>query len=1082
MDSESQTSFAPFPYHRVRQHYKEMSSDLSGRGDDDDTLVDGTPDMRGSPSYTDMSSEASGHDDDDDDDDMLVDDIPDFARAWHPSVRRPSKLPDPLSYHEVIDPQAIFELDEDGSTEPILVVPSNCKYCKSVAQACSRSRPTCARCNKAGKDCQPSKQGYTKLPRPKVQKPPVAGTKNARNIAKASSEPQQAGSSRSRVALSSNVNGGREAGLSRTLKRPLSPQAVLAPQKKPQIKTAAPKGKAICKSNEPSKVADNEVIEHAVPESQPQPNPAVTVSNGERSGPKWKFIKGSSGRDENLTVTVQDGLTPAAQSSAPIPRAWTNSRAELSMVFPDLAKAPTGLSWSQSLTPILVLETNHPEDHWTCSTTLNINLLWDFSCSNFDLETRGIDIAPQSLGHSEYDSQQPEVRLEDCPSPSDTTANNVFPESQTMAIANSAPSPGPLISGKNLQDTENVESVSESATSSVSPFVPLQQESDTVMFSTPSASGELLANTVLVPTGSTISSSPPQVNLSQSIPLIKPPDIQTLLDSRAHLAPVLIWSSRDCKLMPCTLPQEYAYSCLGFFFISDLRHEVINNTTNFTTDAIEIKGRVCWHVTLEWAPGGETALFSVDADRVSSSEIVVDGLASPDSHEDLSHPWWLSGVEPEVSPQANTAAPYRPRDLRMHYFSYLPLDLLAEFHPSESFPRGWFCEKCRMINAQKFFRHQICQSSVCKSVPDERTLQGKIDPLWELRDPHHSHFLTYPTVNVPSFLQYNERSWDDGMQAWTYLVKNGVSLRHVFTGNQENLQIEATTLLERIQCDVLLKKEDPSSPYFMHTATLIPGSHDTRGTTVPAGTSAAIRSICHALTKLVEGYGELAKPRFCELLIRAWVTTGSKKGNVFHAKKSPVVILCLGAQVILKFIPKAGYGDSSQTTTTDKVTCGDDRLASPSMERRAESPLDMTVAQDSGFKVDQRPPSNSQSEKNVKGVAIVADHEHTGLDPDHSMIHSGSGLNVPSQPGLDDVVLEHKTATEPKERHTRQKTKAIKEKSKPIKEKKTPHPEICLTLVHGDGVILIGDDFECQIIRTGTTILVTGSCEGSASY
>jgi len=311
------------------------------------------------------------------------------------------------------------------------------------------------------------------------------------------------------------------------------------------------------------------------------------------------------------------------------------------------------------------------------------------------------------------------------------------------------------------------------------------------------------------------------------------------------------------------------------------------------------------------------------------------------------------------------------------------------------------------------------------------------------------------------------------------LVKNGVSLRHIFTGNQENLQIEPTTLLERIQCDVLLKKEDPSSPYFMHTTTLIPDSHDTQGATVPAGTSAAIRSICHALTELVEGYGEIAKPRFGELLIRAWVATGSKKGNVFHAKKSPVVILCLGAQVVLKFIPKAGYGDAPKPTTTDKATCGDDRSASPLMERRAESPLDMTVAQDSGFKVDQRPSSNSQSEKNVKEVAIVADHEHTDFDPDTSTIHPGLGLNAPSQPGLDDIVLEHKNAAEPKERHARQKTKAIKEKSKPIKEKKTLHPEICLTLVHGDGVILIGDDFECQIIRTGTTILVTGSCEGS---
>ncbi|KIK90494.1 hypothetical protein PAXRUDRAFT_151821 [Paxillus rubicundulus Ve08.2h10] len=1003
---------------------------------------------------------------------MLVDaspDIPDFARAWHPSVRRPSKLPDPRSYHEVIDPHAIFELDEDGSTEPVLVVAFSCTFCKSVSQACSRSQPACTRCSKTGRNCRPSKEGYTRLPRPKVPRPSVTGTKKAPGTKKASSQAQQSGSSRLQVALSSDVNGGREAGsFKRTsLKRAQSPEAVVAPRKKPQVKPAAPKGKAIRKFVEPSKVSEIEAIEHAVLESPPQPHPTTTVSEDRRNDTKWSFIKGSSGRDENATVTVQDKLAPTVQSSTPIPRAWTNSRAELLTVFPDLAKAPTGLSWFQSLTPILVLETNHPEDHWTCSTTLNINLLWDFSCSSLDLEKCGI--ASQNPSHSEQDSQQSEVHPKDCPSPSGPTTNDVFPEAQTMAIDDSAQSSAPLISGQKLRDSENNEYVCGSATSSASPFVPLQREGATVMLSTPSASGELLADKAPTPTGSAISPPPPQVDLPRNIPLTKPPEIQTLLDSRAHRTPLLIWSSGDCKLTPCTLPQEYAYSCLGFFFISDLHREVINHTADFTPEAIQITGRVRWHVTLEWAPGGETALFAGGADRLSSSDMVDGGLALPDSREDLSHPWWLSSVELEVSSQANTAAPYRPRDLRMHYFSYLPLDLLAEFHPSESFPRGWYCEKCRMINAQEFFRHQICQSSVCKSMSDERICQGKTDPLWKLRDPHHSHFLTYPTVNVPSFLQYNERFWDDGMQSWTYLVKKGVSLRHIFTGNQENLQKEATALLETIQCDILLKKEDSSSPYFMHTTTLIPDSNDTPGATVPVGTSAAISSVYHALIKLAEGYGEIASPQLSELHIRAWVTTGSKRasGYVLHAKKCPVVILCLGAQVILNFIPKTGYSDALDTTTTDKVTCGDDRTASPLMERRAESPLDMTVAHDSGFKVDQRP-TNSQSEKDVMGVVIVADHEYTGFDPDSSTMDPGSGLNMPSQPELDDIVLEHKNATEPMQRPARQKTKAIKEKRKPTK--KTPYPEISLTLVHGDGVILIGDDFECQIIRTGTTI------------
>ncbi|KAF9233721.1 hypothetical protein BU15DRAFT_53502, partial [Melanogaster broomeanus] len=72
-----------------------------------------------------------------------------------------------------------------------------------------------------------------------------------------------------------------------------------------------------------------------------------------------------------------------------------------------------------------------------------------------------------------------------------------------------------------------------------------------------------------------------------------------------------------------------------------------------------------------------------------------------------------------------------------------------------------------------------------------------------------------PTDHAPPFLRYVERAWDDGMQSWTYLVKDSVSLQHFFTGTQENLQAEATTLLDGIQSDVLLTKEDSHSRFWI---------------------------------------------------------------------------------------------------------------------------------------------------------------------------------------------------------------------------------------------------------------------------
>jgi hypothetical protein len=110
-----------------------------------------------------------------------------------------------------------------------------------------------------------------------------------------------------------------------------------------------------------------------------------------------------------------------------------------------------------------------------------------------------------------------------------------------------------------------------------------------------------------------------------------------------------------------------------------------------------VVGRVRWRVTLEWAPGGEDGLLeNVDVGT---------------------HPWWIDPTNCPVNKDAGSVTmPYRPRNLSDQYFSFLPLDLLADFKPSEFFPRGWYCRECGMLNAQRFFRHQICQSSRCKVI------------------------------------------------------------------------------------------------------------------------------------------------------------------------------------------------------------------------------------------------------------------------------------------------------------------------------------------------------------------------------
>ena len=60
-------------------------------------------------------------------------------------------------------------------------------------------------------------------------------------------------------------------------------------------------------------------------------------------------------------------------------------------------------------------------------------------------------------------------------------------------------------------------------------------------------------------------------NFQPRIPLNKPPEVETLLNSHLCFIPLLLWISHGSGLAPRMLPPEHAYSCMGFFFISDLR-------------------------------------------------------------------------------------------------------------------------------------------------------------------------------------------------------------------------------------------------------------------------------------------------------------------------------------------------------------------------------------------------------------------------------------------------------------------------------------------------------------------------------
>lgn len=273
--------------------------------------------------------------------------IPDFARAWESdrqvasSVRRPTTLLDPQLYHEVIEPQAVFELDErqkDGSIQTIFVVPSSCTRCRfSLKQACSRARPACARCRNVGlTHCEVVDEGYQKLPGPKFGKPSLAqkqSTSTTPEKSVASPFAQEPTSGRSHLRRTAS----RGASISQAhpsnsvasgSKRPLSPESdPVPPRKKAQTKTASRKGKGRCvKVVPPAQETDVECSEFS-PVSRSAQVASAVESTGERSTLRWKFVN----REDKFSQELEH--VHPTPSNTSIPRIWTNVRIEQTMFY-----------------------------------------------------------------------------------------------------------------------------------------------------------------------------------------------------------------------------------------------------------------------------------------------------------------------------------------------------------------------------------------------------------------------------------------------------------------------------------------------------------------------------------------------------------------------------------------------------------------------------------------------------------------------------------------------------------------------------------------------------------------------------
>ncbi|KAG1747776.1 uncharacterized protein EDB91DRAFT_1114795 [Suillus paluster] len=897
--------------------------------------------------------------------------IPDFVQSWHPSVRRPITSPNPAIYHEAIHPRAIFELRETPSSEYFFVVPYSCTHCCSSKQACSRLRP-CDRCTKVGKPCTAYPPGYQKLPPPKGTKPrnrasipsSISGMSRAPSV---QSPSEMAAASRADQSITTSSNPPSPK------KQKLTHSSSPSPPKKPSKRRGNNKK---VDANPPQNVPLKESID---PEA----------SNGDAStstAPVWTFMRPAKAkRAADSSVAI-----PAVNAPPHTPRVWANSRAEIASIFPELTKSVTGILWRQFEMPALFLEHPRPDDAWKGQNTLEITLEWGYKCG------------PELLVCSEPHDIADDKRLSD---------NNHATQVECESVKHSMPSFTPIKRDYLQFDFSSfappIAVGSEALPSNITTASQLSMLAPAPL---PDSPPSPVLSPSLVPQPDSPAMSPSAApKIQPQVPAQKPSEIETLVQCHMHKVPLLVFVSRESGLLPRQLPPEYAYSCLGLFFISDMNADI--NNTVIAISKTQKCGRVRWRLTLEWAPGGE------------------DGLLEHSNEKP--HPWWIDPVDyPVEKDTGSVKIPYRPRDLSEQYFSFLPLDLLADFKPNEFFPRGWYCRECGMLNAQRCFRHQICESSGCKRKMEGGKAKANnncfichVDPLQALRELHHLLPIGDPLDDAPSSIGKIDSSWDDRMRTLTYQVNSGARVQHIFTGNQEILQQDATKLLLDIQKDVILSRSDLHSPYFTWSMNLDPAHKYTEDPAGQPEIPMPIFDIHDVLLHYMQAYGEINDANINRILIQAWVTPGSKRGAIFNAKGHAVMILCLGAEVVMNLVPKHGFSEIPIESAEDRMEVDSERI--------------LTVIVPDG-----------DGDRNAAN------------QPDPASLTAGES---PGSSLLSGIVWDSKAARKWKG------TGGKKSKQAPL--------ELSVTLVHGDAVILEGDDFEYQIKRSGTTILLIGSYE-----
>lgn len=203
------------------------------------------------------------------------------------------------------------------------------------------------------------------------------------------------------------------------------------------------------------------------------------------------------------------------------------------------------------------------------------------------------------------------------------------------------------------------------------------------------------------------------------------------------------------------------------------------------------------------------------------------------------------------------------------------------------------------------------------------------------------------------------------------------------------------------------------------------------------------------------------RPRFDRLSVIGWYTSGRKKWpNVLGAKEGPVTVLCLGADVVLHLSPRGGYHNSVPDAPGD---------TGPEAGHEAEPNQVLGSNASSQGRVDQDNYKHSAYAFGGGTIDVVG----RGGDKASRQVAVGAADN--SDPATSLVVIMESIGSastapiKPKD----------KGKGKQRKGKKAGPsvPPFSIVLMHGDSLILTGDDYEVSFFLIQSCFVHIPECE-----